>query len=525
MASNRQSKVPYTVFPEDLFEQQAALETSPLLKRMKSVRNSFNDPHRPQYHYVNPEGRLNDPNGLCYWKDRWHLFYQAYPPEDPRQHWGHAVSRDLIHWEDLPYCIYPDPEECCYSGATFVEDDRVIAMYHGTKAGNMVATSSDPMLLNWTKIPGNPVIPMPTSKDKSPYSVFDPCIWKSNGKYYSLSAGQSWDGPGGQTTAADYLFESDDLSNWRYLHPFVEGDRYTRVGDDGACPYFWPIGDKHILLFFSHTSGGQYLLGHYDEERQKFVVSNGEKFNFGPYGPGGVHAPSATPLGDGSVIVIFNMNPAKPCDGWDQIMSLPRKLTLQDNDVLVQPVGDIPSLRGEKIELEAFELSANQDVILQRPNEGESGSALEGNCYELRCHIEPSQASYVALDLLVSSDREEFTRINIYRDRGYPDRAYYRRGRTSRVSLDNANSSIDPTVKCRAPEIVDVYIEKEEPIELRVFVDRSIVEVFVNDRKSVALRAYPSREDSVGISMRSQGQSTRVSQLQFWPLASIYSQS
>ena len=133
---------------------------------------------------------MNDPNGLCFWQGRWHLFYQGYPPEDPRQHWGHAVSDDLIHWRDLPYAIYPDPEECCFSGAALVEDDRVIAIYHGTQVGNMVAVSSDPLLLNWEKVTGRPVIPSP-EQDGSllPYTVFDPCIWKKDGVYYSLSAG------------------------------------------------------------------------------------------------------------------------------------------------------------------------------------------------------------------------------------------------------------------------------------------------------------------------------------------------
>ena len=82
-----------------------------MLERFRASREAkADDPHRPIYHYVNPEGRLNDPNGLCFWQGRWHLFYQAYPPEDPRQHWGHAVSDDLIHWRDLPLAIYPNPE-------------------------------------------------------------------------------------------------------------------------------------------------------------------------------------------------------------------------------------------------------------------------------------------------------------------------------------------------------------------------------------------------------------------------------
>ena len=155
------SKVPFYTFPDALAEQEGVLKAHPMMERLARSRTFLaNHRHRPVYHYVNPEGTLNDPNGLCRWQGRWHLFYQAYPPEDPRQHWGHAVSEDLIHWRDLPYCIYPDPEECCFSGATLVEDDRVIAMYHGTKAGNMVAISSDPLLLNWSKVGDAAVIPM-----------------------------------------------------------------------------------------------------------------------------------------------------------------------------------------------------------------------------------------------------------------------------------------------------------------------------------------------------------------------------
>ncbi|HJO83461.1 MAG TPA: glycoside hydrolase family 32 protein, partial [SAR202 cluster bacterium] len=142
------SRVPRYRFGDTPREQESQLEDNPMLQRMVASRRAMgDDPHRPIYHFVNPENTLNDPNGLCFWQGCWHLFYQGYPPEDPRQHWGHAVSDDLIHWRDLPYAIYPDPEECCFSGATLVEDDRVIAMYHGTQAGNMIAVSSDPLLL------------------------------------------------------------------------------------------------------------------------------------------------------------------------------------------------------------------------------------------------------------------------------------------------------------------------------------------------------------------------------------------
>ena len=99
-------------------------QNNPLIHRFSESRKKHTlDPYRPTYHFVNPENMLNDPNGLSFWQGRWHLFYQAYPPDefpDPkdikkrRQHWGHAVSEDLVFWRDLPYAIYPGIETVCF---------------------------------------------------------------------------------------------------------------------------------------------------------------------------------------------------------------------------------------------------------------------------------------------------------------------------------------------------------------------------------------------------------------------------
>ena len=508
------SKVPLHSFPDTLTEQEAALAGHPMMERLAATRAALaGDKHRPIYHYVNPEGKLNDPNGLCFWQGRWHLFYQGYPPEDPRQHWGHAVSDDLVHWRDLPYCIYPDPEECCYSGATLVEAERVIAMYHGTKVGNMVATASDPLLLNWRKVGDGPVIPLPAKGQAAPYRVFDPCIWREGEHYYSLSAGQLPDGPGGTPVAADFLFRSKDLAHWEYLHPFTEGDRFTLLGDDGACPYFWPIGDKHMLLFFSHMSGGQYLLGDYDTTRQKLVVTGASKFNMGPVGPSGVHAPSATPVGK-DIVAIFNMNPGKRTAGWDQIMSLPRRLSLDAEGELCQaPVEAVASCRKRRLGGAPQALPANQEVVLPE---------LAGDAVEIQATVAPSAAATFTLNVLRSPDAEEVTRIAFFRDRGYRDNVLRRRHVESRITLDTSYSSTAADVRCRAPETASVRLQPDEPLELRVFVDRSIVEVFVNGRQCVAARVYPERADSTGISFRSQGAASTLSRLDVWEMASIY---
>ena len=599
------SKAPRFAFAETLVKQENQLRRNPLLQRMREARRAkADDPHRPLYHYVNPEYALNDPNGLCFWQGRWHLFYQARPPEDPRQHWGHAVSPDLIHWRDLPYAIGPGPEDRCYSGTTLVEEDRVIAMYHGVGVGNMVAVSRDPLLLNWRKVTGRAVIPFGSADEPPlPYGVFDPCIWRKGGAYYALSAGIVPVRPGGKHMATNYLFRSRDLENWEYLHPFWEGDRFTRLGDDGACPYFWPLGDRHILVFFSHLSGSQYLIGDYDRARDKFVVDAHGLFTFGPVFPGGVHAPTAFPDGERGVIVMFNMNPATPTgrmdnylsgffggtegwleegDGsqfsrdWDQILTLPRRLTLRDRyQVDIEPAGDIASLRSDHRHIGRTVVTADREVVLED---------IEGICIQrdrtehrrqpeafvpvrsrrfavteqggVHAHLPLSQERLQVPGAV--SGRRSFPQGDVH---GPVDRGAIRERDHDRqlVFLDSARRAVERRVRlpitARVGAVPTVLVDRGavrerdhdrqlvfldsarcaveaarvgaracragEPVRLRIFVDRSVVEVFVNGRQCVAVRVYPGRRDSTGVSLISRGQESEVLSLDCWQMRSI----
>jgi beta-fructofuranosidase len=501
------------------------LEGNPLFERFRKSRESFaSDPYRPRYHFVSPESNLNDPNGLCYWKGRWHLFYQGYPPEDSRVHWGHAVSDDLVHWKDLPYAIYPDAETHCFSGSALAEEGRVIAMYHGVGLGNRVAVADDELLLNWRKISDGAQLPIPDAKDKSrPYQIFDPCIWKKDGLYYSLSGVFQTHKNSGRRFPIEHLFRSQDLKKWEYLHPFVEGDIFSELGDDRACPYFWPIGDRHILLHFSHIGGGRYLLGDYDKARDKFVAAVGGKFTFGNWYPGGVHAPSACPDGSGGVITIFNINPAKPTPGWNQIMSLPRRLTLLGKDELgIEPAGDTNSLRSGNRRLENLKLPANEEIVPEIKG---------GNCIELEAEIDTAGANVVELNVLRSPEADEFTSISFYRNRGKRDWLKYDKfedwekvmeASESIVTLDTSRSSVLPDFLSRAPESASVYLAPDEPLKLRVFIDKSVVEVFVNGRQCVAARVYPGNKHSTGISLTSRGREAFLKRLDIWDMSSIY---
>ena len=146
-------------FPLTLEEQWQALADNAEVQVYSAERERLaDDPARPLYHFSPPGEWMNDPNGLCQWGGRYHLFYQynrdrLEPIGSPRQHrgisWGHAVSDDLVNWRDLPIALRPVGEELgCYSGQTLVDGDRVIATYHAPFAGNVITLASDPR--SWT---------------------------------------------------------------------------------------------------------------------------------------------------------------------------------------------------------------------------------------------------------------------------------------------------------------------------------------------------------------------------------------
>ena len=446
-----------------------------------------------------------------------HLFYQWVPPETDNQlHWGHAYSEDLVHWKDLPPAIYPGPEQGSWSGSVYLEKDRAIAAYFGNECGVMIATSEDPLLLNWKKVGNDAVIPLPT--ERKPYSVFDACVWKQDGTYYLLSAGTLPKGRLQVPRPAWFLFESKDLASWKYVHPFVEDDYVSRIFDDGACPYFWPIGPqddpatrRHILIHYSHTSGGKFLLGQYDTQQRKFYTGYGGKFNHGASWPCGVHAPSFTPDGRGGLVGLFNMNHGQRTPGWQQIMSLPMLVTLLNpNEIGIQPHPALESLRRQHVQKQNVTLDANREIVLDD---------VHGRSMEFRFVLAPQDASTVELNFFRSGNREEVTTVRCYRNRGYSN--HLNPGVNSVVEIDSSRSAA-AAMDIRPVEQANVYIPPNEPMEVRVFVDRSVIEVFVAGRQFVAARVYPGREDSDGVSILSVGADSVLQTFDAWQMEDIY---
>jgi beta-fructofuranosidase len=514
------SATPHYRFAVTLAEQEIQLRDNPLIARFAESRERMaDDPYRPAYHFVSPESHLNDPNGLTFWQGRWHLFYQGYPADEfpnredafqRRQHWGHAVSDDLVHWRDLPYAIYPGIEKMVFSGGAVVDGDRVVAFYPGIGTpgeptppgswvvGQMVAISSDPLLLNWEK-----------SGPLGIENAADSDIWKEGDTYVGLIGGKRRDLDGTRVRAS--LWTSKNLVDWVDEGELLEAT--TPFGfsvDEASCPYFMRIGDKHILLFFSHKYGGQYLLGDYDESRRRFRPYHHGRFNHGLVMPDGVHAPSAAMDGRGGVINILNINSGHLRGDWDHIMSLPQILTLGDDHLLrIAPVPAVESLRSAHVRVADTVIPDDTELVLP---------AVQGNALELALEIDPKHARRVELRVLRSPGDEEYTSLVFS---GVPHDHPYSFLFGEDVVLDGSHSTSSAEVMARPPERVTVD-RGGENLKLRVFIDRSVVEVFVNDRHYLAIRVYPTRDDSLGVSLRASGGEAALVSLDAWQMTPVW---
>ncbi len=471
------------------------------------------DRYRPLYHFVAPANRMNDPNGAIYWKGDYHLFYQYDPngTSPGKRSWGHASSKDLVHWKDLPIALTPTlggpDHRACFSGGVVDNDGVPTIVYFGVGDGICIATSDDDMLI-WEKSPHNPVIPAPKGGEE--WKTHDPCAWK-DGNYWYLVSGSNVGAPPrdiGSSRDAAFMFRSPDLINWDYMRPLYE------PGDESDCavPDFFQLGDKHMLLFASHTRGAQYYIGAYADQR--FTPEIHGRMNFTTFGPlgkdmhisGDLIAPISWESPDGRRIMIAWISEGRTKEveetsGWSGIMSLPRVLSLTDGGILqIEPLPELEVLRRERRSFTNLSIKAGSSTDLKE---------VRGDCLELVVEFEYSDYGEVGIKVCCSPDGSEETVVTyIYAEQS--------------LELDVGRSSLSSDVVGSTTQRTHLELGPDEPLKLRVFVDRSVVEVFANDRECLTKRIYPTRPDSLGVQVFAMGNDASLRSLDAWQMSSIW---
>jgi beta-fructofuranosidase len=489
-----------------------ALDSDEQVKQYRRAREDLaGDSYRPLYHFSPPGHDLHDPAGLCFWRGKYHLFYLYNPPGVT---WGrgHAVSDDLVHWRDLPML----PTEIRGgTGQVCVDDDRVIMGYAGpTHADVSLATASDDHLINWKVVPGSPVMAG---------TVNDNYMWREGEQYLMLVRTPDWwkETPEQRWNPnSEYLkgkatldlYRSADLASWNSVGTFLKDGYFTEPGEDAGCANFLPLGNgKHLLLFFSHKRAGQYYIGHYDRETFRFEPGTHGRMNYGPVKRDSLHAPSGFVDPQGRCIALWNMIGRIP------ILTLPRQLSVNWeaprravdylNPLTIEPIEELKRLRFNPVEIGETMIPANGETVL----EGVNGKAME-----LRIEIDPMKAREVGIHVLRSPDGREKTKISLFMQ------GWARNPNMRELMIDVTEASLSPGVQSRSPEIGPLYLEDGKALRLRVFIDRSVVEVFANGRQCLTLRTYPSLADSTGVSVFARGNEAKLVSLAAWQMRSIW---
>ena len=479
-----------------------------------------NDPLRPRYHFMPPWGWMNDPNGPIFWKGRYHLFYQFNPKSAywERIQWGHASSKDLVHWTHYPIALAPEDgkpdRDGCFSGCAVVNNGTPTLVYMGVPEGVCIATSSDDELIHWTKYPHNPVIACPGPNETREYKVYDPCVWKRGESWYALTGwGRNFARPTAPEGDIAFLFRSADLVHWEYLHPFYKSDRrWTDADEDCAVPDFFPLGDRHVLLFASHKRGAQYYVGRYENDR--FEIERHGRLTW----TGGQLIAPISMLDDKGRRIFFGwVNEGRGLEahraaGWAGVMTIPRVLTLATDGkepvLRMAPVPEIESLRINHRRTGGIELGSDSEVAIRE---------IRGDCLEIQLEMTPEGARRFGLAVRASPDGAEQTRI-------FFDTAAGQVGidgtRAARVM--NGRPQV-PFLPAGEKEIqvqgAPFELSAGEPLRLRVFLDRSVIEVFVNGRQSLTQRIYPTQGDSMEVRAFSDGGRARVDSIEAWDMA------
>lgn len=430
--------------------------------------------HVPQnwltYHLAHPGpgvGLPGDPNPAYFYKGLYHLHYIY-----KNMHgfaFAHVSSRDMVRWQWHPtVLVEPNTGHGMFSGTGFfTRHGRPAMIYHGQGSdNNYLAFALDDRLDHWSK--PRAVEPKTESGQPAKIRMWDPDCWLNEDTYYAISGGKP-----------PHLMKSSNLKDWVYLGPLLHKDMPdlgVSPKEDVSCANMFKLGDKWMLLCISHDMGCRYYLGDFRDERylpEFHAMMNWKDWNF--------FAPESLLTPDGRRVMWAW---CKLEGAQSAIQSLPRELSLPADGVLrIKPLRELESLRYDEQDEGDITVKANHSHLLER---------LSGDTVELDITIQPT--SGLEYGVSVFCDKE---------GQGFP-------------------ITIKPDAKVMAMGDIEPPFElkQDEDLQLRIFLDRSMVEVFVNDRQA-AVYMQKHDKDHVGIRLFSTG-GDLTANVKGWKLQSIY---
>lgn len=442
---------------------------------------------RPKFHAMPNVGWTNEPYGLIFTHGKYHLFFQKNPnsPTLYFMHWGHLSSPDLVNWTEEKIALAPSPgfdSFGVWSGSSTIDSTGSPVLIYtgvdGIKAGIGVAYPVDDDLSIWSKYVNNPVIPSPPSN----YQVMDfrdPFVWKLNGYFYMIIGSGIQNSGGGIV----FLYRSKDLINWTTLPPLFKNVYVSESGYFWEMPFFFPLNsnNEYILGVVPIPTQNKpaetiYWIGKFENERFRPYFTNPKKFEI----INGLMLSPALGKDTAGRITYIGIIPEDRSESaqinaeWRHTFTIPRQLRLlTDSTVGHTPHPNLCRLRDTLIHV-------SNRIIL--PNTSFNLPEFFGNQAELSFKIKADSATRFAIHVFKNEDGREFTSLVFDLS-------------INRVAFDRGHSSLSsgtPT-DYRSVEYIFNY---HDTISIDIFLDHSIIEVFIDNLAVYSMRVYPSRAES-----------------------------
>jgi beta-fructofuranosidase len=497
---------------------------SAIAQTANAYTNLAKDPRRPQFHLLPAANWMNDPNGPIFWKGKYHMFFQYNPKTasfSGPMHWAHAVSPDMVHWKHLPIALAPTPggpdADGCWTGTAVVRNGVVTLLYtgvvhapeaeatirdgeHSLRESQCYATSTDADLVHWTKR-ATPVIAAPP-KGLQVTGFRDPTPWFQNGAWY-MAVGSGIKDKGGVIL----LYKSSDLENWEYQHILASHGQTTGsggvsnpvdAGDMWECPDFFELGGKHVLIY-STQGKVSWQTGRLDPKEMIFHPEQSGLLDYGSF-----YAPKTQLDKAGNRILWGWIQEARPVEeyraaGWAGVMSLPRVLTVgQDGRLKIAVAPAVEKLRKHEQSLHLAPVTAGDKDLL-------SSARLKDACGELLCVVKPSPEPFT-LDLLTPVDPHDKTAVS-----------------TQSSYMSIRYSHANPRELVVDQQRLPINLATGEPLELRFYVDGSVIELYVNNQVTSTKRFYYPGSTAPEIAVSITGKASDITRLSLWQFTPISS--
>lgn len=468
------------------------------------------EPSELAFHLMHPGGPSlpGDPNAAFYLDGTYHLHYiLQHPFGANRQNsfsFIHVTSSDMLNWNWEPTKLQPAfTGHGMFSGTGFLTKEGMpAAIYHGQASGrNQIAIAKDRQLKEWNK-----PFPMEVkNRDGSEARInhWDPDCFLIGDTYYAISGGEN-----------PPLMKSQDLKSWTLVGDFMAHQSAdVTIGEDVSCPNFFKLGEKWMLLCISHPLGCRYYLGDWDADREQFVPTHHARMNsrredqpvWGLFQRTDFFAPETVLTPDGRRVMWAWLTSVGTNNKLlnKTIQSLPRELHLPSDGVLrIRPLRELENLRFDKVQRE--------DLVLDQPIRGHGDRVPPVTAPALQSLIDiPSEASEIRLVIPREDVSRKLFGLVLFSDGKGGGLPIVFRPETGTVRVGNSE------INFAAGDLSD-----GEDLEIRVFIDKYLVEVFIGDR-AASVVSFPSGELSAHkIDGFSVGAPTRIRSLEAWKLKS-----